>query len=417
MDIASSLPVRNRTAFFLLAGTLCAMAVLSLCIPLFTRAQDHADSSIFHPKLFPLYYQTNSDAPIGIQSSLGFPLFYRESQYRVNRPLVIGSAAGIRAVAVPILKVLLPKKAFSVMWGGRRAIDILSTYFAWIFLNIVFTGCAALLLFNAFKPLFGPGVALVAALLLLSAPITLLSMREITEGSVQIFIASASLFFWQRVIMGKESLSRLLLLSFGIGLLFTGKLAVTTFATGALLCLFSQKRKNLVVIIPCVTLPMLCWIATIFIMGIPFSLNEIDGNKTALLSIASPSSVPRILAFAQSWTSVLCEDGLLVQLPFAVLGYYQLYKNRSRLLWLVPVFAGVDFCFFFALNRAHAVYGIHTMVFYFPAVAVGILTLSRWIVSKTRISIIRNNEPLVAAMIVLALQFLLIAGTIPGYGG
>jgi hypothetical protein len=417
MDFTPHLRVEKKTVHTILAVALCAMAALSLCIPLCTRNSERASSCISHPKLFPLYYQTNSDAPIGIQSSIGFPWFFRESQYRVNRPLVIGSAAGIRALAVPVLKVLLPKKAFAVMWGGQRAIDILSTYFIWIFLNIVFISCAALLLFNAFKPLFGSGVALVAALLLLSAPITLLSMREITEGSVQILLASASLFFWQRVIMERVTTPRLLVLSLGIGLLLLGKLAMTTFVAGALLCLFSRKRRFLGLIIPCVFLPLLCWISLLFFLGIHFTVNEINAYQPALSGAVFQSHLPRIHSFTLSWLAALSEDGLLVQLPFAVLGYYQLYKNGSRLLWMVPVFAGVDFCFFFALNRAHAVYGIHTMIFYFPAVAFGILTLSRWIVTKTRISTIKNNEPLVAALIVLVLQFLLIAGTIPGYGG
>lgn len=95
MDCIPTLQVKNKAAFLLLAGTLVITVGLSICIPLCVRIQDHANSVIYHPQLFPLYYQTNSDSPIGLQSSLGFPFFFRESQYRVNRPLVIGITAGV----------------------------------------------------------------------------------------------------------------------------------------------------------------------------------------------------------------------------------------------------------------------------------------------------------------------------------
>ena len=308
----------------------CVLAitiVISICIPLISQKRVSQSAPVYHSRLFPFYYQTNTDAQSELLSSLGFPGYYKTCGLRTDRPLIIGIAAGIRGAVVSVLRLLAPGSV-RVLWGDYSALSVVLTYCAWIFVNILFIGLAAIACFRAFAPLIGRNEGVIAALLLCTAPIVILSIREIAEGSAQVLLAAASLLFWQRVLTEKVSLRHVAMWSAIIGILLLGKLAITTFASGCFICLFTPQRKLLGLIVPIVALPMLLWMGFCGMIGIPFSMAEVFANAPALRGAASLSFVHRLAAFPTPWASMLAESGLMVQLPFALIGLYWFAKHR-----------------------------------------------------------------------------------------
>jgi hypothetical protein len=403
----------NKNALFILACVLAAAISISLCIPLISKKDNRQSSTVYHPRLYPLYYQTNTDAPIELLSSLGFPGYYKKCSIRTNRPLIIGTAAGIRWAAIGLASILAPG-SLRVAWGDYPALSVVFTYCVWIFINILLIGLAMAACFRAFAPLIGKNESVLTAVLLCTAPIVILSIREIGEGSVQVLLIAASLLFWQKVLTEKNSLRRLTFMSLAIGILLLGKLAITTFAVGCVICLFTSRRKLLGLIIPIVCLPMAIWICVCAILGIPFTLAEVSMNAPAIKGMASIFFAKRLLAFPAQWAFVLAESGLFLQMPLALVGLWWLAKNKHPMLKFILVFVTVDFCFYCGLGRTHAVYGLHTMILYFPLVAVGITQVARWISEKMNK---RKWELSISLLIALVMQGALIALVVPTYGG
>ena len=403
----------KRNAAVILAFVLAAMTTVSICIPLISNNKNLQRAQVYHPRLYPFYYQTNTDAPIELLSSLGFPGYYKTCGLRTNRPLIIGTVAALRSVAVNVAQLLLPGST-RILWGDYSAVSVMLTYSLWILINIVFIGLAVVACLHAFAPIVGKSEGVITAVLLCTAPIVILSIREIGEGSAQALLVALSVLFWQKVLTENVSLRRLTLFSLVLGIVFLGKLAMTTFAAGCCICLFTSKRKLLGLIVPVIFMPMLIWIGICHILGISFSMAEISANAPAIRGVASLSFFQRLIAFPTLWTSVLAESGLFLQMPFALFGLFWLAKNKHPLLRLVPIFAIIDFCFYCILGRTHAVYGLHTMIFYFPLVAVGIVQISRWISQKMNV---RKWEYGIALIITFAMQGALIAIVLPRYGG
>jgi hypothetical protein len=403
----------NRIIAVVLAFVFAAMIAISIFIPLISNKKDQQIAYVYHPHLYPFYYQTNADAQMELLSSLGFPEYFKTCDLRINRPLILGTIAALRSVVVNVAHVLLPGSD-RAQWGEYSALSVMITYSLWILINITFIGLAMVACFKAFAPIVGKSEGAVAAVLFCTSPIVLLSIREIGEGSVQILLVALSVLFWKKIFTENVSPRRLILLSLVIGILFLGKFAMTTFAAGCCICLFTPKRNLLGLIIFTVIMPMLIWICICSVFGLPFSIAEIAVNAPAIRGALSLSFFQRLMAFSSLWTSVLAEDGLFLQMPLALLGLFWLVKNKHPLLRFVPIFAIIDFCFYCILGRTHAVYGLHTMIFYYPLVAVGIVRVSRRLSQKINML---NWEQGIALILALVMQGALIAIVVPGYGG
>jgi hypothetical protein len=403
---------------FLLFLVLLALAV-SLCIPLFTVVKQAAPV-VYHPRLFPLYYQINIDATTELATSLGFPGFFKKEPYRVNRPLMAGAVALLRTcVAGPLARLVLPRRITAVRWGGYTAIDVVLTCFLWILLNTILTYYAGIMCFKMLTKYLGAAAALGAAAMLVTTPIVVLGLREIQYGALELFLIAASLYYWQTVAAGRTSRSTLVFYSLACGVLFLGKLALTTFFVAGLLCLFSSQRKLVPLLAAVTVVPTVLWIAACGMLGIPYVFSDAVNYAQPLGRFASGLHAGwGIFSFAGMWASALWENAGWAHLPFFAAGLVSLATSgRSRLLLVALAFALADFLFYFALFRTHAAYALHTMIFYFPVVAQGIWATVVFVRSRWMKGASDSTAGWLAVAIVLCLQVIVCAAMLPRYAG
>jgi hypothetical protein len=374
----------SRTDILFAAVILAATAV-SLFIPVFTRV-DTVPPSISHPALYPFYYQTNKDSPIELDYSLQFPEIFRTRKYRINRPVIIGTIALLRNFIVgPVVRWILPESVTQIEWGPHRAVDILITYLLWIVLNIVFTFCAVRIFYSLCWRYLSSQVALSAALIFCTAPIVVYGLREIHQIAFEMCIISASLWFWQVII--RETPRKRAVFGYAVlmGVLFLGKMAVSTFATGALLCLLSDRRKKLLLIVPGICIPSLVWMIVIRLMGMSYVIHELGfGSGIWIFRLESFTELfVRFVSFSGKWILVLWESTHWIAFPFFIAGIVSL-RRRSAIPWgrMLLLFALVDLVFYFLVRFARGSYGIHTMVFYFAVLAEGIWASVEWVHKK-----------------------------------
>lgn len=396
-------------------------AAVSLLIPLFSSVKSPMPS-IVNPSLYPFYYQTNSDAPVEIRTALGFPEVFRTESYRVNRPLVYGIIAGIRNTCIsPMAHGLVPEKLKSIHWGRYSAIDILMTYFLWTALNILLTFLACTMALRVFAVFFDDIVSLGASLILVTTPIAILGLREIQYGAFELFLIVASLRFWQIVLMSNERPIKIILLSLGIGVLFTGKIAISTFTAGCVLCALSKNRRLLLLIVPLAAIPPVLWAVACTTQGIPFVVSECVNYSAPLGRFAHgfhAHLIGNIIHFALLWCKALWEDTGFIHTPFFAIGLYCMIKSgKNRILLVAALFALVNALFYFTLDRTHAVYGMHTMLFYFPIVALGVSETISFFCKRRGTSLDDRTRFSLMIGIVFFMQIVNNYIVLPSYGG
>jgi len=247
-------------------------------------------------------------------------------------------------------------------------------------------------------------------------------MREIQLGAFEVLVIWACLAFWSRLLTKEVGKRSLFLLSIGMGILFLGKLAISTFLPGALLLLLSPKRKALLIILPSLAIPLITWIATCLMLGIPFWIFEINdyyGPTLSRLYTQPPTAtLGQLLPFGSQWLSAVGESAGLVHLPFFVGGCVYMWKRKSgALLGFMALCWLVDFSFYFALFRVHAVYALHSMVLFFVLVACGVYGFLDWLARKGILKSGETGKCILGVTIILVLQFILNFRVLPGYNG
>lgn len=403
-----------RAVFLILAAALVVAFGLAMALPLFSKTS--AKVYVSHPRLFPVYYQTNMDGPGELISSLGFPYAFREFSLRVNRPLVPGLVAfGREAVARPLVLAHLPAKWRAVQWGRWSAVDTLATYFIWLFFNCVFLALAVWLFYRTLREWIGQETGIYAAIILLFTPIVILSLREIQYGCLEILILSASISFWAEAVQGKQRAGRMTFFSLLIGVLFLGKLSISTFAAGAFLYGVFKRKPDVVAYVALTAVPTLLWIGICRMLGIPYHFAEVSGYDGVVWVAKVNSSLElgwEILLYASGWIHVLWESTASLHLLLACAGVWCLIRERHlTMLAMVPCFALADFAFYLLVHRLHAVYGLHTMVILFALAAKGL----HGFLSQAGLS---GRTAMLAGLLALAIvQAWMNLNQLPFYGG
>lgn len=406
-----------------------------------------------HPRLFPYYFQSNIDAPLELSSSIGFPGYYKIQPNRVNRPVVYGFIAGLREwVASPLVSLVAGKDAGRQSWGMWTARDYLLTYAIWMAVNLAFLLICALAYHRLIRAHFDSMTASLAAMLMLSSPIVLLSLREVHLGVYHLLVGVACLVFWHAVLLGVEvgvgvgmgaggpewkggadrrPLSRveLILASLGIGVLFLGKPCINGFALGFALCILMGQARKLAWILPCVAFPTVAWILAAKALGYVYGVTEIKdfGAGVWILEVGSVSNLLReVAAFLALWIRCMGENVSLAHLPFAALGLIVLWKKRPRRFLSVAALAVLaDLGFYFFVHRVNANYVMSTLLFFFVLVAEGIRTAVSVFATSSESAFTSRWAPrfrapipaIIALALLLAIQFALNARQLPQYGG
>jgi len=408
--------IRENGTRLLYLITIVILFPIALSIPSISKTAHATPAIVEHPALFPVYFQTNTDAIVGLHNSLHFPDEFRTSSYRVNRPLLIGLSALIRHAVSPLQR-MLPTRLSSMNWGDSRMVDVLVTYAAWLFLNLLLALLTIKMTMTLLTRLIGSTEAFLSTLLFISTPIFLLSMREITEGMVQLTMVSATALLFHSAYTDSLTKHRLGLASIALGMLLLGKLAITTLVTASFLLLLSRKRARLLILLPCCFAPYLGWVAWLHLAHIPFTLNEVHAYSPALTEFATVTLFHRLTSFIPTWWATLAEDGLWLLLPFAIVGTVTAIRNRTPLLFTLPLFGLTQFIFYAALNRSHAVYGMETLFFINPLAATGMQIAARRI-AKT---LIKTGTPthhtIISMIFLLLIQTIILFQVLPRYAG
>lgn len=389
----------------------CLAAALALAVswslPLFS-GQDPGSGSLSFPRLYPVYFQSNVDAPLEIQTSLGFPGFYREQPYRISRPTFYAALAGIREfLAAPVAGLFLGE---GPRWGPWSSRDYLLTYFLWLLANAACV-LASVRLAHGLIAARLPGVqASLAALMLLTTPIVLLAMREIHLNAFQIFTGLACLAFWQALLGGRIRGRGTVLASLLLGLAFLGKPNLNLFGAGAFLCVLLGQGRKLLAVIPAVLLPGLLWFAAVKAMGMRYAVPEVTEWRAGvwIFQAGAPKVAAEFAAYAGDWLRVLGESltpfhllfaalggGVLwrresgeeppavrPRLPFGALRSFQARRPGRAFLALAALIAAADFVFYFLVHRVHAVYYVGTLLGLYALAAAGLLRAADWALSR-----------------------------------
>lgn len=433
--------IARRAAWGLCGAILFALAML---IPRISGAGP-GNGTVYHPRLFPYYFQTNIDAPMELASSLGFPSYFRIVPNRVNRPVVYGFIAGLRAgVAEPILRLILPDDIGARKWGRWTERQYLATYALWIALNLILIGASCGLAHRLVRFHFGALTADLSAVLFLSAPIVLLSAREIHLGAFQLWIATASVAFWHAVLLGLPArgdggetlrpgnalrprnalrpLSRngTLAAALGIGILFLGKPCLEVFLLGAAVCVWMGQARKLPLILAAAAAPSLAWYLLVKAAGYPYAVVEVRdfGAGVWIFGMHSAGELGREAAsYLSSWGHCLAEDASLFLVPFAACGAISLARTPKGRIFLVlaGLMALSDAGFYFLVHRAHAVYAMPTLAFFFVPAAEGLRITATWITERTRMRTAYAGYA--AFALLLAIQASLAFRQLPHYGG
>ncbi len=405
----------GRWPYALMGLLLLAVFALSLVLPMFSRV--HPKVYVTHPRLFPIYYQTNMDGPGELISSLGFPWILRDFTLRVNRPLVAGLTALVREFAIrPLVLDHLPVRWHSVQWGAWSAVDTLATYFLWLDLNVVFLALAVLAYVHFCRKFLGEIAALFSGIILLATPIVILSLREIQYGCLEILITTASLAFWSEASFGKISRGRLAIFAAVLGILFLGKQAASTFLAGAALYAVFRRKPDVFLFLGAAAVPQLLWILACFAMEIPYQFSEVSGYDEIIWvgSLQSSASLAReLLRFGRGWCQVLWENTGYAQMALMAIGLYAFIRAGStKLIALIAVFFAADFGFYFFINRLHAVYGLHSMVLCFALAAKGL----EWILAE-RLGLRGKSFWIAGVALLILIQGWMNWTRLPHYGG
>jgi hypothetical protein len=419
-----AVPTQGSTPWIRMGWAVFILAILwaSLNIPRFSD-QRMEKGVVWHPRLFPYYFQTNVDATLELSTALGWPEYYKVAPNRVNRPVVYALIAGLREfVASPLVSLAAGKDAGSKTWGPWTVRDHLLTYFIWIVLNLGMLTLSALMFHRLVRSHFGGMTGSLAAILLLSSPILLLSLREIHLTMYHLLVGMACLAFWHAVLLGGPmSKTRLAWLSLGIGALFLGKFCFNVFAAGALLCLLAGQWRKLFLILPAVALPTAVWFLMTKPLGYVYGVSEVSdcGAGVWLLQVESFGNLLReIAAFLSQWFKCLGESASVFHLPFAALGAYGLWKNGGRMFLGVALLAAlVDMGFYFLVHRNNANYGMSTLLFFFVLVALGIQSALVRVGSRWPVFASGRFAAVTAVALILAIQLALNWRQLPQYGG
>lgn len=400
---------------------------LSWCIPLFSD-QDPRGGTLSYPPLHPVYFQSNQDAPLEIQTCLGFPAYFREQPYRISRPTYYAALAGLRDFLLdPLARLVMGDKG--PRWGAWSARETLITYFLWLFANAACVAGACLMGYRLLAARLPSAAASLAVLMLLSTPIVLLAMREIHLNAYQILTALACLAFWDAALAGRLSTRGLIAASLLLGLLFLGKPNLNLFGAGAALCLWLKQGRKLLLVVPLLALPTLLWMGAAKAMGLSWSVPEVTHWKAGVWIIeAGPALAFReFLAYVRDWFRVLGESLTPVHVLLAAIGGRSLWKGNLNgtipgrspraLLALAALLAAADFAFYFLVHRVHAVYYVGTLLGIFALAALGLLRLADLLAARLGPSAdpaARTRWALASAVL---LQAILLTGQLPAYPG
>lgn len=434
MPLPASNPTRPRRALYRAAWSAALLVCLALSwgIPLFSDA-DPATGTLRHPRLHPIYFQSNVDAPLELQTSLGFPDYFHEQPYRISRPTFYAVLAGVREALVEPMAWLLFGKA-ELHWGPWSARETLITYFLWLLANAACIAVAGLLAYRLLADRILPAQAGLAVLMLLSAPIVLLAMREIHLNAFQVLTSLACLAFWESALRGHPGPVRLASLSLLLGLLFLGKPSLSLFGAGALLALFLGRGRSLLLIVPLVALPSLLWMAAVRALGYAWSVPEVTQWKAGvwILEAGWAGTLHELALYLRDWAKVLHESLTPVHLVLAAIGAIALWKGNPqdtvtlaipsgsagrRLLALAALLAAADFVFYFLVHRVHAAYYAGTLLGAFGLVSLGVARVVDALASRLRPAVRPEARFAAAFLAILILQACLLARQLPRYPG
>jgi hypothetical protein len=343
-----------------------AALALSLSIPLLS-AQRPENAVVGYAPLFPVYFQTNVDAPLELSTCLGFPGYFREDPYRVSRPVLYALVAGARALARPLAG------RGDLLWGRWPARDYLLTYGFWLLANFALVLAALRMAYRLAAARLGVDRGAAACLMLLFSPIVLLAMREIHLNALHFFLGLAGLAFWHVVFTRDLSAARLFLLSLALGLGFLGKPALQGFLAGLALCPFLGKSRKLALILPGVLLPAALWYLAARALGFHYGVPEVSHWKAGIWIFEAgwPGFWREFGWYAVAWFHALHETIGIPHLAFAAAGGFFIARERPAFLRLGLLIAATDFAFYFLVHRVHAVYYMNTAFVVFLLAAEG----------------------------------------------
>lgn len=348
-------------------------------------------------------------------TSADFPDYFRINQYRVYRPLLTGIVALARELFVlPVLNKFCNNKS-SVTWGRFPAITIVTTYFIWIILNIIMLSSASLLLYKLYHIFFNRQQSLCATTLMISTPIIILSIREISYGILSFLIAVISFYFWYLVLNDQISKKKTIIYSLFTGILFLGKLSASTFIGGSILLIFRKKTIRFLVISVFITVPVILWVVYLKAVSIPYVIADLQyeaGNWFKEIHSLGELLKETYIYFIR-WIRILSESTGFIHLPFLFTGFAFLYKKyNSRFVLLSVYIAATDFFFYFLVHRAHAIYCVSTLIMYFAITGYGISFTTRFLFSKNN-----KERPVCSLLITLFIQFITNFLQLPLYAG
>jgi hypothetical protein len=405
---------------------------LSWSIPLFSGT-DPASGTLHHPRLHPVYFQSNEDAQLEIQTSLGFPGYFHEQPYRISRPTFYAALAGAREFLIEPAAVLLFGEA-KVRWGNWSARETLITYFLWLLANAACVAGACLLAYHLLSERILPAQSGLAVFLLLSAPIVLLAMREIHLNAFQVLTSLACLAFWNSALRGRPRLPALAAQALLLGILFLGKPSLSLFGAGAFLALLLGRGRSLLLILPLVALPSLLWMAAMRALGYTWSVPEVTHWKAGvwILEAGWAGTLRELAIYVRDWAKVLQESLTPIHLLLAGFGAWSLRKGNTRdtvspdlpstsagrrLLALAALLAAADFAFYFLVHRVHAAYYAGTLLGIFACAAVGAVRLADILASRLRPGSGPALRYATALVLLLLIQAMLLVRQLPRYPG
>lgn len=402
-----------------------ALTALSWCIPLLSR-QDPRSGTLSYPPLYPVYFQTNVDAPLEMRTCLGFPGHFREEPYRISRPTYYAALAGVREFMIdPVARLFV--KGEGPQWGPWSARKTLITYFLWLFANVACVAGATLLGFRLLIAYLPGRLASLTAAMFLSTPILLLVMREIHLSAFQAFTTMACLAFWDAVLANRLSARWLVAASLLLGLFFLGKPNLNLFGAGIVLCLWLRQGRKLPVIVALAAMPTLIWICMVRAMGMAWSMSEVTQWKAGIwiVEVGPAQVVHEFAVYVMDWLRVLGESLTPAHLAFAAWGAWSLWKgrtpiavrNRRALLALAGLLAGSDFLFYFLVHRVHAVYYVGTLLCVYALAVTGLTSAIGALSERWRPEMAARSRAGVAWATVIALQAYLLCRQLPHYPG
>lgn len=414
--------LRARLPWALVA--LAAIA-LSWSIPLFS-SQDPRSGTLAYPPLYPVYFQSNEDAPLEIQTCLGFPGYYREEPYRVSRPTFYAVLAGLREAALDPIARLVSGGAGSARWGISTARETILTYFLWLLANAACLLGAARMGYALIAARLPAPHASLAALFLLTTPVLLLVMREIHLNCYQVFTALACLAFFEALLRDRLGGWRLIGASLLLGLLFLGKPNLNLFGAGAALCLLRGRWRELLIAVPLTALPILLWMGAARALGYEWSVPEVTRWKAGVWIIeAGPRlAAQEFILYVRDWSRALGESLTPAHLLLAAGGAVGLWRGTvpspapgRTLLGVGAVVAAADFAFYFLVHRVHAAYYVGTLLGLYALAAAGLLRTVEAAGARLLPALGASARIRIAFAAALLLQAALLIRQLPRYPG